>query len=193
MYSSSKWYAFYDEYRTTFELLHPSSDEEMERPPIHHAFDTMFNNIDTFPFFVGGSPTRITHLHPSAVHIFQLWQIYLNNVNPLLKISHASTLQIQIVTASADVTKISIHLEALMFCIYLIAVKSTTDEESRSTFGEPKTELLARYSFASQQALVNSGFMRSNELTVLQAYFLYLVCAILGLTTQILRPYRVLG
>jgi hypothetical protein len=172
----SKWFACYDEYRTTYDLLQNSDDEEVDPPPIHHAFDKMFtNDTGSFPFGVGGSPTHITHLHPSTIQIFQLWQIYINNVNPLLKISHVPTVQTQIVGAGADLSKVSKPLEALMFNIYLIAVKSMTDEETQNTFGESKVSMLGRLSEASQQALVNAGFMRSNDLMVLQAYFLYLV------------------
>lgn len=117
------------------------------------------------------------------MQIFQLWQIYIRNVDPLLKISHVPTLQNQIVGAGADLTKCSKPLEALMFSIYLIAVRSLTDEETQATFGEPKDMMLARFSEASQQALINVGFMRSSELMVLQAYFLYLVSHIRLLMT----------
>ena len=139
------------------------------------------NDTDSFPFGVGGSPTRITHLHPSAIQIFQLWQAYISNVNSLLRISHVPTLQTQIVEACADLSKVSKPLEALMFNIYLIAVKSLTGEETQATFGESRETMLSRFNKASQQALINVGFMRSNELTVLQAFFLYLVSPIFSL------------
>lgn len=155
--------------------MQDSSDEDFERPTIHHAFDTMFDNTDGFPFVVGGSPTRVTNSHPSAIQIFQLWQIYINNVNPLLKISHVPTLQAQIVGAGADPAKIPKALEALMFAIYLIAITSMKDEEVQSTFGEDRSVLQTKYYGAAQQALVNANFMRSQEIMVLQALFLYLV------------------
>jgi hypothetical protein len=107
--------------------------------------------------------------------MFQLWQVYLHNVNPLLKIFHAPTLQVQIVGAGADLAKLGRPLEALMFSIYLIAVKSMTEEKVQSTLGEPKSTILDRYYRASQQALVNAEFMRSNDLMVLQAFILCLV------------------
>lgn len=168
----------YEEYRTSYDLLHSSSDEGYERPTMDHAFDTIFSDAtDGFPFFVGGSGflTRITHLHPSVIQIFQLWQVYINNVDPLLKISHVPTLQTQIVGAGADLENTSRPLEALMFCIYLIAVKLMPEDEVQTAFGEAKAILLNRYNEAAQQALINAGFMRSNELMVLQAYLLYLV------------------
>ncbi|KAK3368934.1 fungal-specific transcription factor domain-containing protein [Lasiosphaeria ovina] len=175
-----KWYPYYKDYRATDEMLHDSSDEEYEGPTLHHAYDTMFENNDGFPFIVGGTMSSVTNAHPSAIQIFQLWQIYINNVNPLLKISHISTLQAQIISAGANTAKISKPLEALMFSIYFSAINSMTDDEVHSTFAEDKAVLLAKYHNATQQALVNAGFMRSTELTVLQALFLYLLCA---------RPY----
>lgn len=156
-------------------MLHGSDDDEHEQPTIHHTFDTMFDNSDGFPFRVGGITTRITHLHPSAIHIFQLWQVYLNNVNPLLKISHVPTLQNQIVEAGADLANVSKPLEALMFSIYLIAITSMAEEEVHLTFKLSKKALLGQYHEASQHALINAGFMRSSDLMTLQAYLLYLV------------------
>ncbi|GMF70128.1 unnamed protein product [Aspergillus oryzae] len=159
-------------------MLRDTSDDENERLTIHHSFDTMFGDTDGFPFNVCGSPAQITDLHPPAIKMFQLWQVYINNVNPLLKISHVPTLQAQVVEAAADPAKIFKPLEALMFGIYLVAVLSLTDEEVEATFNEGKAVLLSRYHQGTQQALINAGFMRSNELMVLQAYFLYLFCIV---------------
>lgn len=169
------------QYQTTDDMLHGSDDDEHEQPTIHHAFDTMFDSHDGFPFMVGGSPTQITHLHPSPIQIFQLWQVYLNNVNPLLKISHVPTLQNQIVGAGADLPNLSKPLEVLMFSIYLISVTSMTKDDVESTFGISKDALLAKYHGATQRALVNAGFMRSSDLMTLQAYLLYLVSTTLTL------------
>ncbi|KAJ5637840.1 hypothetical protein N7490_007719 [Penicillium lividum] len=175
---SSKWFAYYDEvnsYRTHHDMLHGSDDDEQDQPTIHHAFDTIYDNNDGFPFMVGGSKCRITHLHPSSIQIFQLWQVYLNNVNPLLKISHVPTLQNRIVEASTDLAKISKPLEALMFSIYLISVTSMTNDEVQAAFGNSKHALLGLYHAASQQALINATFMRSTDLVTLQAFLLHLL------------------
>ncbi|KXX75139.1 Cutinase transcription factor 1 beta [Madurella mycetomatis] len=155
-----------------------SSDEE--GPTLNHAYDTVFDSNDGFPFIVGGSRASVKPSHPSPIQIFQLWQIYISNVNPLLKITHTPTLQAQIISAGANTAKIPEPLEVLMFAIYFSAVTSMSDEEVHSTFDEDKAVLLGRYHNATQQALVNAGFMRSDDLMVLQALLLYLLCA---------RPY----
>ncbi|KAH6635561.1 fungal-specific transcription factor domain-containing protein [Chaetomium sp. MPI-SDFR-AT-0129] len=173
-HEKQKWAALRHEYRGDDD---ESSDEEYEGPTIHNAYDTMFGNSDGFPFVVGGAPASVTTAHPAGIQMFQLWQIYINNVDPLLKITHTPTLQSQIISASANPAKISKPLEALIFAIYFAAITSLTEEEVQSTFDEDRAILLGRYHNATQQALINAGFMRSPELEVLQAFFLYLLCA----------------
>lgn len=137
----------------------------------------MFDDSDAFPFVVGGGGIgNISSLHPPVIEILQLWQVYIQRVDVLLKITHLPTLQAQIVSAGANPTAVPKPLEAFMFAMYLIAVHSMTDNEVQDMFhGESKPRLLARYRHATQQALINAAFMRTTELTVLQAYLLYLV------------------
>lgn len=135
----------------------------------------MFDSHDGFPFVIGGGMTSVTELHPPAVQIFQLWQIYLDNVNPLLKVTHTPTLQGQLIEAAANPSKIPKPLEALLFSIYFMAVISLTDEEALDKLKEEKQRLLSRYHRGTQQALINAGFMKSSDLVVLQAFLMYLV------------------
>lgn len=135
----------------------------------------MFDGQDGFPFVIGGSMTSVTEWHPPAVQIFQLWQIYLDNVNPLLKLTHTPTLQGQLIEAAANPAKIPKPLEALLFSIYFMAIVSLTDEEVQDTFKEEKTRLMSKYHRGTQQALINAGFMRSPDIVVLQAFLMYLV------------------
>lgn len=135
----------------------------------------MFDGQDGFPFVIGGSTATVTDFHPPGVQVLQLWQIYLDKVNPLLKITHTPTIQGQLVEAAANPSKIAKPLEALMFSIYFIAVTAMTDDEVRDTFKDDRNRLLSKYHHGTQQALINAGFMRSPDLVVLQAYVMYLV------------------
>ncbi|KAI0874463.1 fungal-specific transcription factor domain-containing protein [Hypoxylon argillaceum] len=171
-----RWFPFQKEFRAHTDPIPDSSEEEDVGSTINHAYDQMFGNADGFPFAVGGQSHTVTDLHPSSgVEIFQLWQIYLDNVNPLLKLTHTPTLQVQIIEASRNLTKVSKSLEALMFAIYLMAITSLTDDEAEQLFNESKSNLLLKYQHATQQALFNAGFMRMPDLTVLQAYLLYCI------------------
>ncbi|KAF9870095.1 C6 transcription factor [Colletotrichum karsti] len=171
----NKWFPFHKEFRASEELLRDSSEDEVDGSTIHHAFDKMYDNQDGFPFIVGNRNASVTHLHPSAIQIFQLWQIYITNVNPLLKITHVPTVQGLIIEATANLEKISKNVECLMFAIYLLAVTSLEDDEVAKMFNEPKPTVLSRFHTALQQALVNAGFMRTSDTMVLQAYMLFLI------------------
>ena len=107
--------------------------------------------------------------------MFRLWQIYLDNVNPLLKVTHTPTLQSRIIDAASDVTNISPSLEALMFSIYCTSVVSVAEEDCIAFFRSSRKDLLARYQFACQQALRKCGAWRSPDLDGLTALYLYLV------------------
>ncbi|KAI2606691.1 hypothetical protein GGR54DRAFT_633353 [Hypoxylon sp. NC1633] len=167
-----KWFPFQ---REATDEVRDSSDEEDVGSSINQAYDKMFESPDGFPFVVGGQFDNVTDQHPSAIQIFQLWQIYLNNVNPLLKLTHTPTLQVRIIEAGANLDKVSRPLEALMFSIYLMAITSIDEAECQATFNDSRNSLLGKYYYAAQQALLNAGFMRTPDLTLLQAFLLYLL------------------
>lgn len=121
---------------------------------------------------------NLSKLHPPTVHIFRLWQIFLDKVNPLIKVVHAPTVQQLVLDASSNLEKIPKGVEALMFSIYTLAVTSLDDGECVSLLGDRKATLLPRYRAGAKQALRNAGFLRSSELLVLQAYFLVLVTSL---------------
>lgn len=171
------------------DMFNDSSDEEYEGPTVHHAFDAIFENSDGFPFVVGGAPASVSNAHPSAIQIIQLWQIYIGNVNPLLKVTHIPTLQKEIVMNGANTNKIAKGLECLMFAIYFSAITSLTEAEVHSTFSEDRNVLLNKYHNATQQALVNAGFMRSTDLMVLQALLLYLVSPLILFSGKNVKPH----
>ncbi|KAF2107041.1 hypothetical protein BDV96DRAFT_506910 [Lophiotrema nucula] len=141
-------------------------------------------------------------LHPSPAHIFRLWQIFLDNVNPLLHVVHAPTLQPRIIEAIGNLKECGGMLTSLLFGIYSCAVLSLTEDECRAAFGGGKEELLLKWQFACQQALLNSGFLRSSERECLCAFFLYLVsvatstdprslCSMLGLAVRIAQRMKI--
>jgi hypothetical protein len=112
--------------------------------------------------------------HPSQAHILKLWQLYLENVDPLLKVT-SPTLQSRIIDAAGNVTSIRPELEALMFSIYSIAVLSLDREEFQATFGMSKEDALREYQFGAREALLNCDFLKTNDRDCLTALHIYLV------------------
>lgn len=141
--------------------------------------DDLAQDVDDEYAILSPSTTRkvLAELHPTPLHIFKLWQAFLENVNPLTKVIHVPTLQQQILEAMSDLPRASKELEALMFAIYCIALVSMEQGEVEKSFGESKKVLLSKYKKGAQQAFKNAALLRTSSLTVLQAFMLYLVCS----------------
>ena len=148
----------------------------MRESAIRNAWSQSKPHDDHLLFGLHISTIDLATLHPDAVQIFRLWQLYLDNVNPLLKVTHTPTLQGRIIEAAGSVKTIEPTLEALMFSIYCTSIVSLREEECQNMFGSSKDDLLTRYHFGCQQALLKSGFLRTSDRDCLTALYLYLVC-----------------
>lgn len=122
-----------------------------------------------------GATVDLSSLHPDPAGVFRLWDIYLKNVDPLLKITHRPSLQPLLIEATCNTASIPPTLEALMFGIYSIAVLSLTHDECAAVFNTSKEELQKRYHFACREALINADFLRNADRTCLTALYFYLV------------------
>lgn len=142
--------------------------------PIMKTYDTINEDGGDLVF---PSPTAedLRDLHPSTVHIFRLWQKFLDSVNPLIKIFHAPTVQQQVLDATADLDNIPKDIEALMFGIYSMAITSFPEKECIPIFGESKATLQKRFHDGARIAFQRAGLLRSSDMTLLQAFVLYLV------------------
>lgn len=118
--------------------------------------------------------TSLSSIHPNPVHIFKLWQTFLENVNPLIKILHAPVVQQQILEAAGDLRAVSKEIEALMLSIYCISVISLGEDEVKRSYGESRATLISRYKRSTETALRNAGLLKTSNLVVLQAFLLYL-------------------
>lgn len=148
--------------------------EEYLEDMIASARDKIF--VDDNSLLLGRQiPIDLSPLHPDPAQIFRLWQLFLDNVNPLLRVIHTPTMQVRIVEAIGDIKSIQPAMEALMFAIYSMAVLSLNNDECFATFASSKSELLSRYQFGCQQALQNCGFLRTENRDCLTAFFLYMV------------------
>lgn len=144
---------------------------------------TTANGSPSYQRFIFGMTTTpetsgLQHLHPPEARIFTLWQIYLENVDPLLKILHVPTVQRQLLRASTHLDKIPPPVEALMFAIYFAAVTSLqSSDATRNLLQQERPDLLNHYRIGIEQSLANANFMTTPDVATLQALTLYLICA----------------
>ena len=149
-------------------------DEFVEMPPQADFYETKPEDND----MLLGTPTKvnITSLHPGPMQVSRLWQIFLTNVNPLTHLIHAPTMQQSISDAcETGMHGVSRGMEAFLFSMYLSAVNSATDAECSNVLGESREALILKYWFGTRQSLINSLWLRSSELMVLQAFVIFLL------------------
>lgn len=156
-------------------MLQESSDDEQDDTDTQARHATF--QLDGGNLVLGLCPTTISlpSLYPPPVHLFKLWQKFLENINPLSKIVHAPTLQQKLVEAAGDLENVSKATNALMFAIFFSAVSSLTEAECTDLFAETKSSLLTRYHLGTSKALIEARFLQCSDLAVLQAFVLYLV------------------
>lgn len=111
----------------------PATIRSNKEPVVdHHAFVLGYRSADV----------DLRKLHPLPSQIPFIWQVYTENVDPLVKILHIPTMNNIIRKLRTDLDSLSPPLEALMFSIYYAAITSMEDDEVRWYSG-PTCETLS--------------------------------------------------
>ncbi|KAI0424388.1 c6 zinc finger domain-containing protein [Xylaria sp. FL1042] len=157
----------YDELRAMRDII--DADHEDEFAP--DAMDPDENS----DLLVGGESLlqNPEDLWPEPAQVFQLWQIYLDKVNPLTKIIHVPTLQPHLINATIGSHNVPKNIEALLFSIFLMAVVALNDDECTMMLGYSKVQATQRFSSGAQLSLIRIGFLKTHDLTTLQALVIY--------------------
>ncbi|KAK0629655.1 fungal-specific transcription factor domain-containing protein [Bombardia bombarda] len=170
---NSLWSRVVEEFVDSSDVLDDYSDDPS-------GPETSNDGDDNLDFVLGACSqpepnTTYKSRHPPPKQIHQLWQIFIDNVDPLTKVIHAPTLQPAIQKAASNTTAVPRSFEALMFSIYGAAIMSLSEDECRKTFSESRKLLLSRYISATKTALSRAKFMGTNDLVVLQALIIHLL------------------
>lgn len=155
-----------------------SPDDVLQTDTVMDAWDQLFAENDNLLLSSRRSKVDLSSLHPGPVDVLRLWQIYLDHINPLLKVSYIPELQPRVVNAVSQLNDVGESLEALLFGIYCVSIQSLSTEECEATLGAPKEDLLRAYLFGSKQALLNCNITRTADRECLTALLLYLVLLI---------------
>ncbi|KAL4805363.1 hypothetical protein BDV18DRAFT_152709 [Aspergillus unguis] len=124
--------------------------------------------------FLGGQQSLL-YYHPSHADAMQLWKTHAENVEPLCKVLHIPSTGKMVESVSQRPGTSSKAEECLLFSIYHCAVFSMSDEECLKVFKQDRSTTMKRFQAAARQALVNASFLKTTEIAVLQALYLYLL------------------
>ena len=161
--------------------LNPSSDEDEDEaqtdstPATFASAGNLADPVSAALLSIGSPSQNLVDLHPSYDTALKLWKIYIDSIDPIVKIIHVPSFQPILQRGAANPSAMPKATEALLFSIYHFAVSSVSEEECIKLFNHPQAELQDRLHAATRQALVNAHFMRTTEIMVLQAYLLFLL------------------
>ena len=104
-----------------------------------------------------------------------LWHVYVQNVDPVVRILHKPTME-KILSDLVQSVKTSSPVEnALLNAIYFAAATSMTPDLSTRTHHNEFVEVVEHYRSAAERSLEACYYLNTQDLTVLQALVLYLV------------------
>ncbi|KAJ5380828.1 uncharacterized protein N7496_003256 [Penicillium cataractarum] len=122
-----------------------------------------------------GCQQSILHCHPSHTDAMKLWKTHAENVEPICKVLHIPSTGKMVESVSQRPEIASKADECLLFSIYHCAVFSISEEECMKVFKQDRSTIMKRFHAAARQALVNASFLKTTEIVVLQALYLYLL------------------
>lgn len=163
--------------------IHTEGVQESQAPD--HASPFHEDNTPFLLSYVGASYS-IGTCRPSPVHIFRLWQIYLDRVNPLTKIVHIPTLQPYVTEAAVDQDRIPQNYQCLLCAISLMAAITLDERECRELLGMLRGILVQELMARTRHALLQFNLFENNDMAILQALVLFLVRhrSVLGLCSS---------
>lgn len=112
--------------------------------------------------------------HPPPGKVSSLWNIYAENVKPLLPVVYGPTAQQLFETAARDADALDKNNEALVLAMYFAAIVSMSAEQCMAQLGESRDTLVGRYRFAVEQALSKANLLNTQSLTLMQATVVFL-------------------
>ncbi|PBP20792.1 hypothetical protein BUE80_DR008119 [Diplocarpon rosae] len=174
--ASPFWAHVTDELDEIRDLLQQQGFDSDSDTPIAPSDAVTEPNRQSFVMGYVSSDISLKGLHPLPSQIPFYWQTFLENVNPLVRILHAPTMNKVMKQVQNNLDSLSASTEALVFSIYFATITSMTGEEVRMNLGLSKDVLLKQYRFGVEQALAKAGFLNTQEIVTVQALVLFLIC-----------------
>ncbi|KAJ6255916.1 hypothetical protein Dda_9375 [Drechslerella dactyloides] len=191
-YENNLWNSLKDELQELKETIFDnSSDEDKTDDRAVHNYSSSMPNLGIGILLFGPVSAKVdlSSFHPSPEHCVVLWNVFLDNVNPLTHVIHYPSLGEKVMQYKDHPHSMPRNLEALMFAIYALTILSIDNKQCQQLFGERKTDLQSRYRFAAQHALKNAGLLKTTDLVVLQGLVLFLVSCI----SNVIEPKTIIA
>ncbi|KAI5197397.1 hypothetical protein AUEXF2481DRAFT_27177 [Aureobasidium subglaciale EXF-2481] len=171
--NNSFWANLSNEVEDLKGILNQDTDDEADDPsPTHSLPDQHHGWIFSF----SSQNVDLLSLHPIAGQIEAYWNVFKERVDPLVKVLHIPTIEPTVLASASHLANLSKSFEALLFAIYYGATTSLSEVDCLNKLGEEKGLLLSRYRFGVEQALARASFLTTEEMMVVQAIVIFLIC-----------------
>ncbi|KAI0900828.1 fungal-specific transcription factor domain-containing protein [Annulohypoxylon nitens] len=131
---------------------------------------------ESFLFRTTAPQVQTEIVNPPFYQIRQLWDIYVHNVDPLVKILHKPSVEQVLDGLSSSENGPRPELRALILAICYAAVSSLPSSQVRAEFAFGSESYVASFRSALEKALTDAQLSQTNDLRVLQAFIIYLTC-----------------
>lgn len=173
--SRSAWSTVSDEVVGIRELLDELTSDE-PNDPIMETPQT--DRIQSFDVLLYGDASCFVQPHvlkpPPSMMVSALVDIYLYRIDQIIKVTHTPSLCVSLLTTDTTESMNPVQ-EALRFAVFFAAVNSLNEQECLQHFNASKNSLSSRFELATEVLLSRAGLLTTTNLTVLQAFLIYLV------------------
>ncbi|KAI8686620.1 Zn(2)-C6 fungal-type domain-containing protein [Fusarium sp. Ph1] len=165
-----------DELRNEMEAVDDLDDFQDDTTPEQSPPQNLAADSDHHSFLLGyrSADVDLAGLHPLPAQTSFLWQIYLENIEPLVKVLHIPTMSRLMTKVRRGEHDLRPGDEALVFAIYYSAVVSMESDEAQTNLGASKSHYIAQFRFALEQALAKANLLTTSDMAVLQAFAIFL-------------------
>ena len=173
--SNRFWNSLSEEVAEMRDILDDSTEDEDDYPSPGSGSSASANH-QGFLFSFSSIILDLRDFHPPQQQVATYWNIFITNVDPIIKLLHVPHYEKIVSEASKNLDHISKPTEVLMFTIYYAAVTTLSPDDCLVYLGLEKQAGLRKFRFAVEQGLSRTGFLNTQELIVLQSMLLFLTC-----------------
>ncbi|KAF3129343.1 hypothetical protein TWF703_008966 [Orbilia oligospora] len=113
-------------------------------------------------------------IHPHPSQLLLLWQTYVDDIDPFIKILHIPSMTRLIRDLRGQYYSLKPATEALIFSISFAAISISAENDISQHFSTSKEELLSRYRLYTEQAFEKAGIITSDNIESVQALAIYI-------------------
>ncbi|VUC28264.1 unnamed protein product [Clonostachys rosea] len=165
------WSIFNNEVKSVRQAFEDDDDHQLLQQEVAVSVKEV-SRTSLFCRMKGRSAEGVSQPLPSQVPY--IWQVFVENVDPMIKILHVPTMEKIIRQSKGRFEPPGSGMRALMFAISLAAMTSLSDEEVQENFHECKEDMILSLLQGTEESLASAGVLDTTCMTVAQAFLLYL-------------------